>query len=392
MTTYASRVQRVAPSATLTINAKATELKAQGYDVISLAAGEPDFPPPPHVLEAAQKAAQQGKAKYTPVSGIPDLLQAVVDYYATFHSLSASPDMAIVTNGGKQALFQIFQVLLDPGDEVLIPAPYWVSYPDMVQLNDGRPIAIPSRAENNFLLQREDLMQHLGPSSKVLVLNTPSNPTGCHYSQPELDEIVSLALEKGLFIVADEIYDQLVYPPSTASSLAKWLEQAPEQVAIVNGLSKSFAIPGWRVGYALSHPALIKNLSKVQGQLTSNVCSLAQEAALAALTGPFDFVETSRQRFKKRRDEALKKISGWSRAVCPQPDGAFYLFPKVEAYYTERVPDSTSLCTYLLEKAGVALVPGAAFGDDSCVRLSYAVEDSVLLEALDSIGKALEEL
>jgi len=392
MPTYASRVQRIAPSATLTINAKAAELKSQGYDVISLAAGEPDFPPPDHVLEAAQEAARQGMTKYTPVTGRPELLQAVLDYYAAMYSLSGSRDMAIVTNGGKQALFQLFQVLLDPGDEVLIPSPYWVSYPDMVQLNDGRPVAVPTYAESNFLLQPEDLEQRIGPSAKAIVLNTPSNPTGCHYSQPELDEIASLALEKGLFIVADEIYDQLVYPPSAPSSVAKWLEQAPEQVAIVNGLSKSFAIPGWRVGYALSHPALIKNLSKVQGQSTSNVCSLAQHAALAALTGPYDFLETSRQRFKKRRDAALEKISGWKRAFCPKPDGAFYLFPKMDGYYTKAIPDSTALCTYLLEQAGVALVPGAAFGDDSCVRLSYAAEDSVLLEALDKIGEALDRI
>ena len=389
---FSDRIQRVKPSATLTINAKAGELRAQGKDVVSLAAGEPDFPPPVWVSEAAKQAIDSGFNGYTPVAGIPGLLDAVADYFCTYSQVSANRDMVVVTNGGKQGLYNLLQVLLNPGDEVLIPAPYWVSYPDMVTLAEGRPVIVPTSADQHFLLQDSDLEAALSPKTKVLILNSPSNPTGSHYTQAQLDRILEWALSKGLFVISDEIYDQLVYPPARPASAAPWLEKSQGNIAVVNGLSKSFALTGWRIGYVLSHPGVSKNLIKIQGQSTSNICSIAQKAALAALTGSFDFLDDARDRFARRRDQVLEVIRSWPNTVCPKPDGAFYLFPQMDGLYSATIPDSTTLCSYLLEECGVALVPGAAFGDDRCLRLSYALDEATLLRAVHAVGRALEKL
>ena len=389
---FAERIQRVKPSATLTINAKAGELRAQGKDVVSLAAGEPDFAPPAWVSEAAKQAIDSGFNGYTPVAGIPGLLEAVADYFCTFSKVSATKEMVVVTNGGKQGLYNLLQILLDPEDEVLVPVPYWVSYPDMVTLAEGRPVLVPTTPEKNFLLEVEDLEAALSPRSKVLIVNSPSNPTGSHYPQAQLDAILEWALSKGLFVISDEIYDQLVYAPAQPASAAPWLERSEGKIAVVNGLSKSFALTGWRIGYVLSHPGVIKNLIKIQGQSTSNICSIAQKAALAALTGSFDFLEGARSQYARRRDLVLEIIRSWPGAVCPKPDGAFYLFPKLDAFYTREIPDSTALCSYLLESCGVALVPGAAFGDDRCLRFSYALAEETLLQAVNKVGQALAKL
>ncbi len=389
---FSSKMKKIKPSATLTINAKASELKAQGKDVISLAAGQPDFSPPESVINGVKKALEEGATRYTPVAGIPELLEAIADYYNKFYNADVTKDMVVTTNGGKHALYNIFQAILDPGDEVLIPAPYWVSYPDMVYLCYSEPVIVPTEPENNFLVSTSLLEKYLTSKTKILVLNTPSNPTGCHYSQEQFDEIVKWAMDKGLFVVSDEIYDQLVYPPASPTSIAKWLKEYPEQIAIANGLSKSFAIPGWRMGYVIAHPDLIKTITKIQGQSTSNICSLVQFAALSGLKGSLDFLEENRKVFMKRRDLALEIISTWKNVICPKPDGAFYLFPKVDFYYKKDIKNSTDLCTYLLDEAEVAVVPGAAFGDDRCIRLSYAVSEETLEMALNKIKKALDKL
>ncbi|MCF8085819.1 MAG: pyridoxal phosphate-dependent aminotransferase [Desulfohalobiaceae bacterium] len=386
------RVQRIQPSATLTINAKAGEMKSRGLDVISLAAGEPDFLPPDRVTDRAGKAVEGGHTRYTPVPGSPELRRAAANYFARFYGVQAEPENILVSNGGKQCLYNLCQALLDPGDEVLIPAPYWVSYPEMVRLADGEPVVLPTDPENDFLLQPEAIKEAVGPRTKALILNTPSNPTGCHYSQEQLDRVLEQALARDLYIISDEIYDQLVYPPARPASAAPWLASSPWRVAVVNGLSKSFALTGWRIGYVLAHEEIIQAMSKIQGQSTSNICTIAQEAAIAALEGSFDFLEHKRGMLSRRRDLALERISSWSGAVCPRPDGAFYLFPRLDAYYGGSVTDSTSMCTYLLEEAGVALVPGAAFGDDRCIRLSYALADEELDKALTRMGEALAKL
>jgi len=388
----AQRIIRIKPSATLTINTKAQELRAAGRQIVSLAVGEPDFRTPEHVCDAAKAAMDQGFTRYTPVPGIPELRTAVAGYFKTFYGVDAAMENVVVTNGGKQSLYNLFQVLLDPGDEVIIPAPYWVSYPALVQLADGVSVFVTTEPENDFLVSVEQLEAARTPRTRCLVMNTPSNPTGCHYTQAQLDAIAAWAVDKGVFVISDEIYDQLVYAPAKPASLASWWQRHPENFAVVNGLAKSFAMTGWRVGYTLAHADLIKAMTKIQGQSTSNICSIAQKAALAALTGGWDCLAPMREAFVRRRNKGLAAIRGWGNVVCPEPAGAFYLFPQVDGYYTPEVPDSTALCGLLLDKAGVALVPGAAFGDDRCIRISYALDDETLSGCLERIGLVLHGL
>ncbi len=387
----AQKIQSLAPSATLAVNAKAQELKAQGRAIISLAVGEPDFPTPGHICQAAKDALDQGFTRYTPVPGLPPLRQAVADYFGRLAGQDLPMEAVMISNGGKHALYNLLQALLDPGDAALIPAPYWVSYPPMIHLAQGESIFIPTLPEQNFLVTPQDLEQAWVPKARVLLLNSPSNPTGCHYSQEALDALVDWALRRDIFVISDEIYDQLVYPPAQPSSAVSWWVRFPDRVAVVNGLSKSMAMTGWRVGYVLAHPDLIKAMVRIQGQSTSNVCSITQMAALAALTGPLDSIHRMREAFVRRRDLALARISSWPGVFCPKPDGAFYLFPRMDGFFSTTMPDSTSMCTMLLERAGVALVPGVAFGDDRCVRFSYALDDQTLITALDLVHKALKE-
>jgi len=388
----AQRITRIKPSATLTINTKAQELRAAGRQIVSLAVGEPDFRTPEHICDAAKAAMDQGFTRYTPVPGIPELRSAVAGYFKTFYGVDAAMENVVVTNGGKQSLYNLFQVLLDPGDEVIIPAPYWVSYPALVQLADGVSVFVSTEPQNNFLVSVEQLETARTPRTRCLVMNTPSNPTGCHYTQAQLDAIAAWAVDKGVFVISDEIYDQLVYAPAKPASLASWWQRYPENFAVANGLAKSFAMTGWRVGYTLAHADLIKAMTKIQGQSTSNICSIAQKAALAALTGGWECLSPMREAFVRRRDLGLSMIRAWGHVVCPEPAGAFYLFPQVDWYYTPQVPDSTALCGLLLEKAGVALVPGAAFGDDRCIRISYALDDETLSGCLDRVGQVLHGL
>lgn len=387
----AGRLASIKPSATLTINAKAQELKSQGRQIISLAVGEPDFAPPPHVRDAA-RAAVDTSSHYTAVPGLPEVRDAVAGYYKRFYGVGAPREAVIVTNGGKHALYNLFMALLDPGDEVLLPAPYWVSYPDMVALAGAMVRPVPTSAEAGFLTTVEDLDKAWTPACRAIILNTPSNPTGCHYAQPQLDAIADWALAKGLFIVSDEVYDQLVFAPAEPSTLSGWWERHSESVAIIGALSKTFAMPGWRFGSCLAHPDMVKAMSKIQSQSTSNVCAITQRAGLAALTGPWQVVAAMRASFASRRDLVMQIIASWPGVVCPRPDGAFYVFPDVSSRYTASTPDSTSLCARLLDEAGVALVPGAAFGDDGCVRISYAVDEATLTEALDKVGRVLAAL
>ncbi len=383
------RLSRIKPSATLAMNAKAQELKAQGKAVISLAVGEPDFPTPAHVKDAAKAALDANFTRYTPVPGIPELRDAVGGYFGNFYGVTPAREAVIVSNGGKQVLYNLFCALLNPGEEVLIPAPYWVSYPDMTILAGGNPIPVPTNPEDDFLVSVEALEKARTPGTRVLVLNSPSNPPGCCYTREQLDAIMEWAVSRGIFVISDEIYDQLVYAPAQAASCIGWWEKHPEQVAVVNGLAKSFAMTGWRIGYCVAHPDLIKAQSKIQGQSTSNVCSFAQKGAVAALTGGFECVAEMRTAFQRRRDMAMQVVSTWEGVRCPNPGGAFYLFPDVSARYTKAVPDSSTLCQKILEKALVALVPGSAFGDDRCIRFSYAVDDDTLLKALEAVGKVI---
>jgi len=383
------KLSMIRPSATLTISAKAMDLRAQGRNIVSLSVGEPDFGTPEHIRDAAKAALDAGFTRYTQVPGIPELRQAVAGYFNGHYGTNAPMEATMVTNGGKQALFNVMQALLNPGDKVLIPGPYWVSYPAMVQLADALPVVVPAGSDKGFKITPADLDAAYDQDVRMLLLNSPSNPTGVHYTAAELNALAQWAVDRDVFIVSDEIYDRLVYAPSEPVSLAPMWEKHPEHVAVVNGLSKSYAMTGWRVGYILAHPDLTKAMTKIQGQSTSNVCSIAQKAALAALTGPTDFMETMCEAFARRRDLAHGIVSSWPGVVCPRPDGAFYVFPDVSALYTDEMPDSTAMCTVLLEKAGVAAVPGAAFGDDRCVRFSYALDDDTLVEALNKVAEVI---
>lgn len=386
------RLSQIKPSLTLAMNAKALELKDKGIMVTSLAIGQPDFPTPKHICEAAKAAIDANFCGYTSVPGILELRKAVCGYFRNQYDLETEVENILVSAGGKHALYNYFATVLNPGDEVIIPVPYWVSYPDMVKLVDAVPVFISATAEDHFKIKPEQLAKAITPKTKLFILNSPNNPTGAVYTEEELKALMDVAINAGIMVIADEMYDQLVFEPAQMSSVSPYVAKYPEQVSILGGLSKSFAMTGWRVGYLVSHPDIIKKATVMQGQTTSNICSITQKAALAALTGPMDCIAKMRDAFMRRRDLALKIISGWPFAVCPKPDGAFYLFVDVHKCYTPKISGSLALSQYLLEKVHVAITPGIAFGDDNCIRLSYAVSDEVLQEAVFKLGEVLAEL
>lgn len=386
------RLRSIKPSLTLSVNSRALELKSQGVAVTSLAVGEPDFPTPKHICEAAKAAIDDNFCRYTAVPGIPELRAAAGAYFERVYGVPVPAESIVIGAGGKHCLYNFMQATINPGDEVLIPAPYWLSYPDMVMLAGGVPVPVAASAEQHFKVTPAMLEAHCAPRTRLLILNSPSNPTGAVYTREEFDAIMDWAMKRGIFVLSDEIYDQLVFAPAVMSSAISWFARYPEQVAVLNGLSKSFAMTGWRVGFLAAHPELIKKISSMQGHSTSNICSIAQKAALAALTGPMDCLDEMRAAFRRRRDMAMDIIASWPWAVCPRPDGAFYLFVDVHRCYGGTVANSTELCTRLLDEAHVALVPGAAFGDDRCIRFSYAVADDVLRDALERVGAVLKTL
>ena len=385
---FSQRMDHIAPSATLEVSATAAELRRQGHDIIGLSLGEPDFPVPEHVVEAVTEAAQRGCAPYTPVPGLPEAKDAVALYFKRMYDVEVPSECIILSNGGKQVLFNAFLALLDPGDEVLFPSPYWLSYPDMAYLAGAIPVPVnPQGASSKITIA--ELEKAFTPKSKILVLNSPSNPTGPCNSQEELEVIVKWAVEQDLFVISDEMYDQLCYLPSGPVSLSTLLGKFPDNLLIVNGLAKSFAMPGWRVGYGAGSPALIAKMSTIQGQSTSNICSLAQAAAIAALTGPYDSVEEMRNIYMQRRDLAMNHISLWPNVSCPRPDGAFYIFLNVSRLFSPEIPNDIAMCTHLMTEAGVALVPGTPFGDSRCLRLSYSTDEETLNLALEKLAPLL---
>lgn len=385
---FAERMKKIKPSATLAINAKALEMKARGIAVTSLAVGEPDAPTPLHICEAAKKAIDENFTKYTPVNGIMDARKAVCHYFQRQYQVTSGPENVILTTGGKQSLTNTLFVLLNDGDDVLLPCPYWTSYPDLIRLAGGNPVLVKADSARGFRIDVSDLEKAVTPKTRMMILNTPSNPTGVAYTQEEVNSLVKWCIDHDIFVLSDEMYDQLVYDSNPVSASPLW-EKFPDKIAVLNGLSKAFAMTGWRVGYTLAHEDLIKQCSKLQGQMTSHMCSIAQKAAVAALDGSYDCVEDMRRSFRRRRDLAMAEISTWPGVVCHRPGGAFYLFPDVSALFTPGMPNGEAVCSCLLDKARVACVPGEAFGDPNCIRLSYAVSDDVLLDALHRMKDAL---
>ena len=391
------RVAELAPSQTLALTARAAELRRQGVPVISFAAGEPDFVSPDVVCEAAKAAIDAGQTHYSPVPGTLELREAIVARVQRDYGFQAEPSQALVSTGAKQVLFNVLQALVDPGDEVLIPSPYWVSYPAMVALAGGRAIPVETLAEENFRLNPETLQAAIGPRCKALILNNPSNPTGAVLSAEDVQAIVKLALDRKLIVVADEIYSGLVFDDVRHSSVLSVKDpRVPHDVVLVDGVSKSFAMTGWRIGYAVGPPDIIKAASKIQSQVTSGACTIAQAAAVAALSQGQPAAQTMRQAFAARRAIATARLEEIPGVQVPRAEGAFYLFPNMSAYLGTtlkgRPIDSThTLSEVLLEYAHVAAVPGSAFGLEGHLRFSYALDEADIETGLTRVKEFLAQ-
>ncbi len=393
----ASRVATLKPSPTLAITAKAKALAAQGADVCSFGAGEPDFATPEHIRRAAEQAIEEGWTRYVAVPGLPELRSTVAKHLADQFGLDYEPDEVIVTVGGKHALYEIFQCLLEPGDEVLIPSPYWVSYPAQVELAGGVPVAVPASAETGWKVRAEDIAAHCGERTRVLVLNSPSNPTGAALDRDELEAIARVAIDKDLFVISDEIYARLVYDGFEFHSFPTLDARLRERTVVVGGWSKTYAMTGWRLGWAAGPRPLIAAMSALQSQSTSNAPSMLQRAAIAALEGPHDFLAAWLEAFDRRRRAIAGALEALPGVTCPMPRGAFYVFPDFSGvldgkWRGEPLGTSMRLAQYLLEEHLVAVVPGDAFGAPGCLRLSYATSDAVIEEGLRRIRSAIEAL
>ena len=396
MAQLSDRLQRLAPSATLAMSQKSSEMKAQGIDVINLSVGEPDFNTPDHIKEAAKRAVDENFSRYSPVPGYPDLRKAIVAKLKNENNLDYSVNEVLVSNGAKQSVCNTVMALVNPGDEVIIPAPYWVSYPQMVKLAGGTPVIVEAGFDQNFKMTPEQLEAAITPKTRLIILCSPSNPTGSVYSKEELAGLAEvIKRHEDLFVLADEIYEHINYI-GRHESIAQF-EGMKERAIIVNGVSKAYAMTGWRIGYIAAPEWIVKGCNKLQGQYTSGPCSVSQKAAEFAYVSSQECVGQMRQAFERRRNlivELAKDIPGLEVNV---PEGAFYLFPKCSSFFgksdgTTVVNNSTDLALYLLEKGHVATVGGDAFGDPECFRMSYATSDDNIREAMRRIKESLAEL
>ncbi|HET7629296.1 MAG TPA: pyridoxal phosphate-dependent aminotransferase [Bacillales bacterium] len=377
------RVKTLTPSSTLAITAKANELKAEGHDVIGLAAGEPDFNTPMHAIEAAHAAALEGHTKYTPSGGLKQIKQSIAERFQKDDRLHYRPEEIIVCSGAKHALYTLFQSSINPGDEVIVPAPYWVSYPEQVKLAGGRPVFVEASEANDFKLTAEQLKAAVTKDTRAIILNSPSNPTGVIYEEEELRSLGEVCLEHDLLIVSDEIYGRLVYEGAKHVSIASLSDELKKQTVVINGVSKTYAMTGWRIGYAAGDQRLIKAMTGLASHSTSNPATLSQFAALAALEDSQNIVEEMRQSFETRLNAAYEKLTSIPGITCVKPKGAFYLFPNMkEAALRCGYDDVTEWSKALLENEKVAVVPGAGFGAADNVRLSYATSMELIQEAL----------
>ena len=397
MAQLSNRLQRLAPSATLAMSQKSAEMKAQGIDVINMSVGEPDFNTPDHIKEAAKTAIDQNYSRYSPVPGYPELRKAIVEKLRRENGLEYTTNEILVSNGAKQSVCNTVMALVNPGEEVIIPAPYWVSYPQMALLAGGTPVFVEATFEQNFKMTAEQLEAAITPKTRLIILCSPSNPTGSVYNKEELRALANVILKHDdLFVLADEIYEHINYVGHHES-----IAQFPgmkERSIIVNGVSKAYAMTGWRIGYIAAPEWIVKGCNKLQGQYTSGPCSVSQKAAEFAYTESQACVEEMRQAFERRRDLIValaKEIPGLEVNI---PEGAFYLFPKCSSFFGKTAPDgstistSTDLAMYLLQEAHVATVGGDAFGDPACFRMSYATSDENIREAMRRIAAALAKL
>ena len=383
----AKRVQALTPSTTLAITAKAKELKAQGLDVIGLGAGEPDFNTPQHIIDAATQSMNEGHTKYTPSAGLPQLKEAIIAKMKRDQKLDYKPSEIIVGSGAKHVLYTLFQTILDEGDEVIIPTPYWVSYPEQVKLADGVPVYCEGKEDNSFKITPEDLEAAITDRTKAVIINSPSNPTGMLYSREELAALGEVCLKHDILIISDEIYEKLVYGDHVHVSIAELSSQLKENTIIVNGVSKSHSMTGWRIGYACGNEAIIKAMTNLASHSTSNPTTTAQFGTIAAYEGSQDAVEEMRQAFEGRLNIIYDKLVAIPGVSCVKPQGAFYLFPNVkEAASLTGYSNVDEFAAALLEEALVAVIPGSGFGAPDNIRLSYATSLELLEKAVDRIG------
>ena len=390
------RLNRLSPSATLAMSQRSSELKAQGVDIINLSVGEPDFNTPDHIKEAAIKAVQDNWTRYSPVPGYPDLKKAIVAKLKNENGLDYLPSQILCSNGAKQSVCNAIMALVNPGDEVIIPAPYWVSYPQMVLLAEGTPVAIPTTIEQDFKVTPQQLEQAITPHTRAIILCSPSNPTGSVYSAAELEALKDVLLKhERVMVIADEIYEHINYVGAHAS-MAQFAD-IKDRVVIVNGVSKAYAMTGWRIGFIAAPEWVVKGCNKLQGQYTSGPCSVSQKAAEAAYTGSQECVETMRQAFERRRDLIVSLAREMPGLEVHNPQDAFYHFPKCSSFFGKRdgdrvINNSTDLAMYLLEVGHVATVGGDAFGSPECFRMSYATSEANITEAMRRIADTLARL
>ena len=397
MTVLSNRAKSLKPSPTLAINAKAKSMQAQGIHVISFGAGEPDFDTPQNIKQAAKKALDEGFTKYTPVGGIDELKDAIIKKFQRDSGLSYKRSEIIVSCGGKHSFYNLAQAIFDQGDEVIIPAPYWVSYPPMVALAGASPIIVETKEGDDFKITQESLKRAITSKTKALVINSPSNPTGSAYTKKELEKIAEIAILNNFFIISDEIYEKIVYDGFKFISIASLNEEMKKRTIIVHGVAKTYAMTGWRIGYTAGSEEIISAMNNIQSQSTSNPTSISQKASVEALIGPQDEVGKMVSAFLDRRNYIVNRLNKMEGVSCFKPIGAFYVFPNFSYYYGKsyqgkKIANSTNLADFFLDVARVAVVPGVEFGADPFERLSYATSMEDIQEGLDRIEESLKKL
>ncbi len=384
----ATRMSSIAPSLTLAISAQAKAMKAKGIDVISFSAGEPDFDTPIHIKEAAKLALDTGKTKYGPSAGEPKLREAIALKLRTHNNLNYQAENVIVTNGGKYSLFNLMLALIETGDEVIIPVPYWLSYPEMVKIAGGTPVCVTTQASNGYKITAKELEKAITNNTKLLILNSPSNPTGSVYHPDELQALAKVIIEKDILVVADEIYEYILYDNAQHLSIGSLSPEIFQRSIVSNGFAKSYSMTGWRIGYLAGNVELIKAMTKIQGHSTSNVCTFAQYGAMAALESSQDCVKEMLEAFKERRKIMLEGITSISNISCAKPEGAFYLFVDISKTGLK----SIEFCEKLLQDQQVAAIPGKAFGADDCVRFSYATDNQSIIRGMERLESFINSL
>ena len=397
MSLLSNRAKNLKPSPTLAINAKAKAMAAQGIRVISYGIGEPDFDTPENIRKAAIRAIEEGFTKYTAAGGIDELKDAVIQKFQRDSHLSFKRSQILISCGGKHSIYNLAQAFLDRGDEVIIPAPYWVSYPAIVELADATPVIVETREKDDFKITPGDLLRAITPRTKALVINSPSNPTGSGYTRSDLEKIAEVVISKDIFVISDEIYEKIVYDGFQFTSIASLGEEIKKRTIIVHGVAKTYAMTGWRIGFTAGPEEIIAAMNNIQSQSTSNPTSIAQKASVEALIGPQQEIDRMVSTFAQRRNYIVQRLNSMKGVSCYNPIGAFYVFPNFSSYYGKsyqgkKISNSTELAAFLLDVARVAVVPGAEFGADAFERLSYATSMEDIQEGLNRIEEALKKL